>query len=47
MFFYPDIVAWTVNPEMSLPFASSMKLFVLYIFIPILYYLMPTLNYFG
>ena len=28
MFFYPDIFAWTVNPEMSLPYASSMKLFV-------------------
>ena len=32
MFFYPDIVAWTVNPEMSLPYASSMKLFVLYMY---------------
>ena len=47
MFFYPDIFAWTVNPEMSLPYASSMKLFVLNMCIPILYYLMPTLNYFG
>ena len=37
MFFYPDVFAWTVNPEMSLPYASSMKLFVLNICIPILY----------